>query len=52
MTFKPTASARKALTNARRHHKGLLVTLKLTFQSSLGGTPTSSSVSLTIKLKK
>jgi PKD repeat protein len=52
VTFKPTASARKALANARKHHAGLVVTLKLTFQSSLGGTPTSSSVTLTIKLKK
>jgi PKD repeat protein len=51
-TFRPTVSARKALANARKHHKGLVVTLKLMFQSSLGGTPTSSSVSLTIKLKK
>ncbi|HEX4563841.1 MAG TPA: hypothetical protein VH115_05245, partial [Solirubrobacteraceae bacterium] len=52
VTLKPTASARTALANARKHHTGLVVTLKLTFQSSLGGTPTSSSVSLTIRPKK
>jgi len=30
----------------------VLVTLKLTFQSALGGAPFSSTVSLTVKLKK
>ena len=52
VTLKPTASGRRALANARKRHKGLSVTVKLTFQSALGGAPTSSTISMTVKLKK
>jgi hypothetical protein len=51
-TVKPTASALKALQDALEHKRGLPVTATLTFQSSLGGSPTSHTQSLTIKLKK
>jgi YVTN family beta-propeller protein len=50
-TLTPTASALKALQDALKHG-GLPVTATLTFQSSLGGSPTSHKQSLTIKLKK
>jgi len=52
ITFKPSASGRRALANAARRHTGVVVTLRLTFQSALGGAPRSSTVSLTVKLKK
>jgi YVTN family beta-propeller protein len=51
-TVKPTASALKALQDALKHKRGLPVTATLTFQSSLGGSPTSHTQSLIIKLKK
>ncbi len=50
-TVKPSASALKALEDALRHKRGLPVTATLTFQSSLGGRPTTHTQSLTIKLK-
>jgi YVTN family beta-propeller protein len=51
-TVKPTASALKALQGALKHKRGLPVTATLTFQSSLGGSPTSHTQSVSIKLKK
>jgi hypothetical protein len=51
-TIKPSASARKALQSARKRKKGVPVTLKLTFQSAHGGTPTSHTLSIVVKLKK
>ncbi len=51
-TVKPTASALKALQDALKHKRGLPVTATLTFQSSLGGSPTSHTQSVTITLKK
>ena len=38
-TVKPSASALKALRNALKKKKGLPVSVKLTFQSSRGGSP-------------
>jgi hypothetical protein len=51
-TVKPTASALEALHYALKHKRGLPVTATLTFQSSLGGSPTSHTQSVTITLKK
>jgi PKD repeat protein len=51
-TIKPTRSALTALKNALKRRKGLPVTIKLTFQSSRGGSPVSQSRTLTVKLKK
>jgi PKD repeat protein len=51
-TLKPSASARKALKSALKHKKGLPVTITLTFQSARGGTPTSHTLSIVVKLKK
>ncbi len=50
-TVKPSASALKALHHALAHKRGLPVTATLTFQSSLGGLPTSHTQTLTIRLK-
>jgi YVTN family beta-propeller protein len=50
-TVKPSASALKALHDALEHRRGLSVTATLTFQSSLGGRPTSHTRTLTITLK-
>ncbi len=50
-TVKPSASALKALHHALEHKRGLPVTATLTFQSSLGGLPTSHTQTLTITLK-
>jgi len=52
LTLKPSASATKALKNALRKGKGVPVSLTLTFQSSLGGSPVTRVLSLTVKLKK
>jgi PKD repeat protein len=52
VTLKPSASARRALATARKRKKALVVTLKLAFQSSLGGAPTSVTITLKIKPKK
>ena len=49
-TVKPTASALKALDALRQEHR-LPVTATVTFQSSLGGHPTTQTQKLTIKLK-
>ncbi len=51
-TVKPSASALKALQDALKHKRGLPITATLTFQSSLGGSPTSHTQTLAIKLKK
>jgi hypothetical protein len=51
-TVTPTASALKALQDALEHKRGLPVTATLTFQSSLGGSPTMHTQPLTIKLKR
>jgi PKD domain len=52
LTLKPSASARRALATALKRRKGLVVTLALKYQSSLGGSPAAASLSLTDKLKK
>jgi PKD repeat protein len=49
---KPSTPALKALKNALKQKKGLPVTVKLTFQSSRGGSPVSHTQSLTVRLKK
>ncbi|HYM46177.1 MAG TPA: PKD domain-containing protein, partial [Solirubrobacteraceae bacterium] len=51
-TLKPSASAVKALRNALKHKRGLLISVRLTFQSSLGGSPVSHTRSLAVRLKK
>jgi hypothetical protein len=51
-TVKPSASALKALRNALKKKKGLPVSVKLTFQSSRGGSPVSHTQAVTVKLKK
>jgi len=48
LVINPTARARKALANGRVIH----VRLKVTFQSSLGGTPSTHTYSLTVKGKR
>ena len=50
-TVKPTASALKALQDALKHRRGLPVTATVTFQSSLGGRPTTQTQTPTVKLK-
>ncbi|MEA2202205.1 MAG: hypothetical protein QOI89_2801 [Solirubrobacteraceae bacterium] len=50
-TAKPTASALKALKNALKQKKGLPVSIRLTFQSSRGGSAVSHTQSLTVRLK-
>jgi len=52
ITFKPSRSALKALRFALKHKRGVPVIAKITFQSSLGGSPVSHSQSLTVRLKK
>ena len=52
VTLRPSASARKALATARKRQKGLLVSVTLSFQSSLDGAPASSTITLTVRLKK
>lgn len=52
VTFKPSASALKALRFVLRHRRGLPVIAKLTFQSLLGGSPMSRTQSLTVRFKK
>ena len=51
-TLKPSPSAVKALKNALRKGRGVPVSITLTFQSSLGGSPVTRVLSLTVKLKK
>ncbi len=51
-TVKPSASAYKALKNAFKKKSGLPVTAVITFQSSLGGSPVSHTMSLIFKLTK
>jgi PKD repeat protein len=50
-TAKPSASALKALKNALKQKKGLPVSVRLTFQSSRGGSAVSHTQSLTVRLK-
>jgi hypothetical protein len=50
--LRPSVSALKALKNALRQKKGVLVTATFTFQSSRGGSPVSHTQKLTDKLKK
>jgi PKD repeat protein len=50
-TAKPSRSALKALRNALRQKKGLRVSIRLTFQSSRGGSAVSHTQSLTVRLK-
>jgi hypothetical protein len=52
ITLKPSSSAMKALKNALKHKKGVPVTITFTFQSSLGGSPSTHSQTITVKLKK
>jgi PKD repeat protein len=52
LTLKPSASARKALTAAAKRKKGVAVTITLAFSSARGGTPTSHTLSIVVKLKK
>jgi Subtilase family len=51
-TVKPSTSAAKALRNALRRGKGLPVTIALSFQSSLGGSPVEQTRSITDKLRR
>jgi PKD repeat protein len=51
-TIKPTRSALTALRNALKRHRGLPVTITLTFQSARGGSPVSHTQLVTVKLKK
>jgi PKD repeat protein len=51
-TLKPSASAAKALKRALRKGRGVPVSVALTFKSSLGGSPVTRVLSLTVKLKK
>jgi len=50
--LRPSPSALKALKNALKQKKGLLVTASFTFQSSLGGNPVSRTQTITVKLKR
>jgi len=52
VTLKPSPSGLKALKRALKQHKGVPVTIVLTFQSSLGGRPVSHSQAVIVKLKK
>jgi hypothetical protein len=54
LTFKlrPSASALKALKNALKQKKGLIVTATFTFQSARGGSPVTHTQTMTVKLKK
>jgi PKD repeat protein len=52
ISIKPSASALKALKNALKRRKGVPVTMRLTFRSALGGTPVTTTRSVTVKLKK
>jgi hypothetical protein len=50
--LRPSPSALKALKNALKQKKGLLVTATFTFQSARGGKPVSHTQTITDKLKK
>jgi hypothetical protein len=50
--LKPSASGLKALKNALKQKKGLVVTETFTFQSARGGSPVSHTQSVLVKLKK
>jgi hypothetical protein len=51
-TIKPSRSALSALKRALKRKRGVPVTVTLTFQSALGGSPSSRTNSLTVKLRK
>jgi hypothetical protein len=46
----PGASAKRALEQARRRHRSLHVTARLTFQSSLGGSPMTDELPISVSL--
>jgi hypothetical protein len=50
--IKPSRSGLKALKNALRQKKGLVVTATFTFQSARSGLPASRTQTITVKLKK
>jgi hypothetical protein len=50
--LRPSPNALKALKNALKRGRGLLVTATFTFQSSRGGSPVTRSQTLRVKLKK
>jgi hypothetical protein len=52
LTLKPGSSAAKALKNALKSGKALLVSGTLSFQSSRGGSPVSHPFAIVVKLKK
>jgi PKD repeat protein len=52
VTLKPSASGLKALKNALKRKQGVPVTVTFTFQSSLGGSPSTHSRTITVKLKR
>ncbi len=52
VTLKPSASALTALRSARKHSKGVRVSIVLTFRSSLGGPPGSRTRTVIVKLKR
>jgi hypothetical protein len=51
-TVKPSASALRALKTALKQKKGLPVSVRLTFQSSRGGSAVTHTQAVTVKLKK
>jgi hypothetical protein len=51
-TVAPNRIAREALAHALERHRGLHVTIRLTFQSSLGGGPVSYATTIVVKLER
>jgi hypothetical protein len=52
VAIKPGAAARKALRRAARRHKGLKLSVQVTFQSALGGSPGTAASQLVDKLRR
>jgi PKD repeat protein len=52
LALKPSRSALQALNHGRRQHKSVPVAVRLSFQSSLGGSPVAQLKTVTVKLKK
>jgi PKD repeat protein len=52
VVLKPTRSGMKALKTALKHKRGVPVTLRLSFQSSLGGSPVSHTRIVVVKLHR
>lgn len=50
ITVTPSASAKRALEQARRRHRSLRVTARLTFQSLLGGSPMTDELPIAVSL--